>query len=45
MFELRGYANAAIDWDGKRGKWNAEFIIDDYDGRKIILRPLPDIAQ
>ena len=26
------------------GKWNAEFIIDDY-GQKIILRPLRDIAQ
>ena len=40
-----GYANDAIDWDGTRGKWNAEFIIDDYDGRKIILRPLRDIAK
>ena len=40
-----GYANYAIDWDGTRGEWNAEFIIDDYDGQKIILRPLRDIAQ
>ena len=39
-----GYANDAIDWEGANGKWNAEFIIDDYDNRKTILRPLRDIA-
>ena len=44
-YNKEGYANDAIDWEGTNGKWNAEFIIDDYDGEKIILRLLRDIAK
>ena len=39
-----GYANYALDWKGANGKWNTGFITDDYDNRKIILRPLRDIV-
>ena len=45
FFNKGCYANDAIAWDGTRGKWNAEFIIHDYDGRKIILKHLRDIAK
>ena len=40
-----GYANDAIGWEGEQGRWNAEFIVDDYDSSKIILRPLKDIVK
>ena len=32
-----GYANEAKVWEGKLGKWNAEFIVDDYDSTKIMV--------
>ena len=44
-FNKGGYANDAIGWEGEQGRWNAEFIVDDYDSSKIILRPLRDIAK
>ena len=33
-FNKSGNANDSIGWEGGRGKWNAEFIVDDYDSRK-----------
>ena len=30
-YNKRGYANDAINWDGTKGKWKAEFVIGDYD--------------
>ena len=46
-FNNGGYANNAIGWGGRgeQGKSNAEYLVDDYDSRKIILQPLRDIGK
>ena len=44
-YNKSGYANDAIGWEGEEGRWKTEFIVEDYDSSKIILRPLRDIAK
>ena len=37
-FNKGRFSNDAIGWEGGKERWNAEFIVNDYDSRKIKLQ-------
>ena len=44
-YNKEGYACDVIGWAGEQENWNVEFILDDYDCSKQIIRRLHDIHK